>query len=43
MRPEVASRARYVKLPHLGPRILRTETAGLVAASIILYEYGELG
>ncbi len=26
----------------LGPRILRTETAGLVAASIILYEYGDL-
>lgn len=27
----------------LGPRILRTETAGLVAGSIILYELGELG
>lgn len=27
----------------LGPRILRTETAGLVAASIVLYEYGDLG
>lgn len=27
----------------LGPRILRTETAGLVAASIILYEWGDLG
>ncbi len=27
----------------LGPRILRTETAGLVAASIIFYEYDELG
>jgi len=27
----------------LGPRIQRTETAGLVAASIILYEYGDLG
>ncbi len=27
----------------LGPRILRTETAGLVAASIILYESGDLG
>ncbi len=26
----------------LGPRILRTETAGLVAASIILYEYGDM-
>jgi 16S rRNA (uracil1498-N3)-methyltransferase len=27
----------------LGPRILRTETAGLVAAAAILYEYDELG
>lgn len=27
----------------LGPRILRTETAGLAAASIIMYEYGDLG
>lgn len=27
----------------LGPRILRTETAGLVAASIVLYELGDLG
>lgn len=27
----------------LGPRILRTETAGMVALSIILYELGDLG
>lgn len=27
----------------LGPRILRTETAGIVAATIILYELGDLG
>lgn len=27
----------------LGKYILRTETAGLVAASIVLYEYGEIG
>lgn len=27
----------------LGPRILRTETAGMVAATIILYELGDLG
>lgn len=27
----------------LGSRILRTETAGLVAAALILYEFGELG
>ncbi|WP_058301933.1 RsmE family RNA methyltransferase [Gorillibacterium timonense] len=27
----------------LGPRILRTETAGMVATACILYEYGEMG
>lgn len=27
----------------LGPRILRTETAGVVAATILLYEFGDLG
>lgn len=27
----------------LGPRILRTETAGLVASSIVMYELGDLG
>ncbi|MBI1802274.1 MAG: RsmE family RNA methyltransferase, partial [Chloroflexi bacterium] len=27
----------------LGPRILRAETAGLVAASAIFYETGEMG
>ena len=27
----------------LGPRILRTETAGIVAASLVLYENGDLG
>lgn len=27
----------------LGKRILRTETAGLVASTIVLYEYGDLG
>lgn len=31
------------KVVSLGPRILRTETAGLVAATIILYEVGNLG
>ncbi|ADG05975.1 16S rRNA (uracil(1498)-N(3))-methyltransferase [Kyrpidia tusciae] len=28
---------------HLGPRILRTETAGIAAAAAILYHYGEWG
>ncbi len=27
----------------LGPRILRTETAGIVAASVVLYELGDIG
>ncbi|WP_418790695.1 16S rRNA (uracil(1498)-N(3))-methyltransferase [Phosphitispora sp. TUW77] len=27
----------------LGPRIMRTETAGIVAAAIVLYEIGDLG
>lgn len=31
------------KIVSLGPRILRTETAAMVAASIILYELGDLG
>lgn len=31
------------KVVTLGPRLLRTETAGLVASTIILYELGNLG
>ena len=31
------------EIVRLGPRILRTETAGLVAASIVAYAYGNLG
>ncbi|WP_422486313.1 16S rRNA (uracil(1498)-N(3))-methyltransferase [Gudongella sp. DL1XJH-153] len=31
------------KIVSLGPRILRTETAGMVASSIVQYEYGDLG
>jgi 16S rRNA (uracil1498-N3)-methyltransferase len=27
----------------LGPRVLRAETAGVVAAALVLYELGELG
>lgn len=41
---EVAeARQRNIYIAGLGANILRTETAGLVAASIVLYEYGELG
>ena len=36
----VAAGARIVSL---GPRVLRSETAGLVAATIVLYHYGEMG
>jgi 16S rRNA (uracil1498-N3)-methyltransferase len=31
------------KVVSLGPRILRTETAGIVASAIVQYEYGDLG
>ncbi len=37
------AQARGVLVAGLGPRILRTETAGIVAASIILYELADLG
>lgn len=37
------ARARGAQPVTLGPRVLRTETAGLVAASILLYEWGDLG
>lgn len=31
------------KIITLGPRILRTETAGIVASSLVLYEFGDMG
>lgn len=37
------ARSSGIRIGGLGPRILRTETAGLVAASVILYECNELG
>jgi 16S rRNA (uracil1498-N3)-methyltransferase len=41
---EVETARRYqVQTVGLGPRILRAETAGLVAAAAILYELGDLG
>jgi 16S rRNA (uracil1498-N3)-methyltransferase len=40
---EVDVARRYDVLPvHLGPRILRAETAGIVAAAVILYELGDM-
>lgn len=38
-----ALRASGAKVVSLGKRILRTETAGLVASAIIMYELGDLG
>lgn len=37
------ARARGVRPVTLGPRILRTETAGLAVLSMILYQWGDLG
>jgi 16S rRNA (uracil1498-N3)-methyltransferase len=43
-RDEVAVARRYGVTPvTLGPRILRAETAGVVAAAAILYELGDMG
>lgn len=40
---EVEQAIKYGAIPvTLGPRILRTETAGLVAVSVILYHFGDL-
>lgn len=36
-------KSQGAKIVSLGPRILRTETAGLVAATIVLYQLGDLG
>jgi 16S rRNA (uracil1498-N3)-methyltransferase len=41
---EIMAAIEYGAIPvTLGPRILRTETAGIVTSSIILYELGDLG
>ena len=41
---EIAVARQYGVMPvSLGPRILRAETAGLVAATIILHELGDMG
>lgn len=37
------ARARGVRPVTLGPRILRTETAGLAVLTMILYQWGDLG
>ncbi len=40
---EVETAERYGIVPvSLGPRILRAETAGMVAAALVLYHYGEM-
>lgn len=38
-----AARARGAHCVTLGPRLLRTETAGPVVAALVLYEWGEMG
>jgi len=38
-----AARKKDIYVAGLGPRILRTETAGIAVSSIIMYEYGDLG
>lgn len=41
---EVASALAWGAIPiRLGPRILRTETAGFVTSSIVMYELGDIG
>ena len=42
MRPKKAAASGFIPVT-LGPRILRTETAGLVVASIVMYELGTWG
>jgi 16S rRNA (uracil1498-N3)-methyltransferase len=32
-----------IRIVSMGPRILRTETAGIVAAAILMYRFGDLG
>lgn len=38
-----AARAKGIRTVTLGPRILRTETAGIAALSIVMYQLGDLG
>ncbi|VFU19648.1 hypothetical protein SCFA_90003 [anaerobic digester metagenome] len=37
------ARSHGVRPVTLGPRILRTETAGLAVVAMILYQWGDLG
>lgn len=39
----VQARARGVHMVSMGSRILRTETAGLTALTMVMYEWGDLG
>ncbi|HWI55367.1 MAG TPA: 16S rRNA (uracil(1498)-N(3))-methyltransferase [Desulfobacteria bacterium] len=43
--PKEAEKAKEagIQLVTLGPRIMRTETAGIVTAALVLYELGDLG
>lgn len=39
----VSLKGLHANIVTLGPRILRTETAGFVAVSLLMYEFGDLG
>ena len=42
-RAEIQSAQDYGLIPvHMGPRILRAETAGIIAAVLVLYQYGDM-
>ncbi|HQA48373.1 MAG TPA: RsmE family RNA methyltransferase, partial [Bacillota bacterium] len=34
---------RGITVVNMGPRILRTETAGIAAAAVLMYRFGDLG
>ena len=38
-----AARERGAMIVHLGPRVLRAETAGVVIAALVLHHWGDLG
>lgn len=42
-REALLAQTNGVHLVSLGPRIMRTETAGIVAVAVVLYELGDLG
>lgn len=37
------AQSRGIRIVRMGPRIMRTETAGMVASAILMYRFGDLG